>query len=78
MQNSGRTCREIADIRSVVVPATGSAEWPPDDRLRRGSSIPETAVIEPRSRGVLDPPPSRGMTISDGGEAPRNLPLEPL
>jgi hypothetical protein len=26
------------------------------------SSIPETAVIEPRSRSVLDSPPSRGMT----------------
>ena len=25
-------------------------------------SIPEAAVIEPISRGVLDPPPSRGMT----------------
>ena len=32
--------------------------------LRRGgrSSIPETSAIEPRSRGVLDSPPSRGMT----------------
>jgi hypothetical protein len=26
------------------------------------SSIPETAAIEPRSRGVLDPPHARGMT----------------
>ena len=26
------------------------------------SSIPETSVIEPRSRGVLGPPLSRGMT----------------
>ena len=26
------------------------------------SSIPETPVLEPRSRGVLDAPPSRGMT----------------
>ena len=29
------------------------------------SSIPETAVLEPRSRGVLDAPPSRGMTVED-------------
>src|SRR4051812_12255573 len=29
---------------------------------RRVSSIPETSMIEPRSRGVLDAPPSRGMT----------------
>src|SRR5207247_10343422 len=26
------------------------------------SSIPETSAIQPRSRGVLDAPPSRGMT----------------
>ena len=57
MQTSDRTCREIAKSHSVVIPATGSAEWPPDDRLRRGSSIPEAVVIELRSRGVLDRPP---------------------
>jgi hypothetical protein len=28
------------------------------------SSIPETSTIEPKSRGVLDAPPSRGMTNS--------------
>src|ERR1700694_2613106 len=28
-------------------------------------SIPETSVIEPRGRGVLDPPPSRGMTVEN-------------
>ena len=33
------------------------------------SSIPEAAVIEPRSRGVLDSPPSRGMTVVAGGRA---------
>jgi hypothetical protein len=27
------------------------------------SSIPETVVIEPMARGVLDAPPSRGMTV---------------
>jgi len=31
------------------------------------SSIPETAVIEPRGRGVLDSPLSRGMTVTIGG-----------
>jgi hypothetical protein len=30
------------------------------------SSIPKTSVIEPRSRGVLDAPPARGMTSSCG------------
>ena len=27
------------------------------------SSIPETPAIDPRGRGVLDPPHARGMTI---------------
>src|SRR5216683_7718834 len=37
------------------------------------SSIPETAVIEPRSRGVLDTPHARGMTTCFGAArcAPR-------
>jgi hypothetical protein len=30
MQTSGTTCRENADTHSLVIPATGSAEWPPD------------------------------------------------
>jgi hypothetical protein len=60
MQSSGTTCREIADTHSLVIPATGSAEWPPDDRLRRGSSIPEKVMIQKVmiqmiGRGVLDP-----------------------
>jgi hypothetical protein len=67
MQTSGKTCREIAKSYPAVIPASGSAEWPPDDRLRRGSSIPEAAVIEPKGRGVLDPR-LRGMTISGGRE----------
>ena len=29
------------------------------------SSIPETSVLEPGSRGVLDAPHSRGMTVED-------------
>ena len=33
------------------------------------SSIPETSVIEPRSRGVLDTPHARGMTARYDGEA---------
>jgi len=28
-------------------PANGSAEWPPDDRLRRAIQYSETLVIEP-------------------------------
>src|SRR5687767_719339 len=31
------------------------------------SSIPETLVLEPRSRGVLDAPPARSMTVEWGG-----------
>ena len=37
---------------------------------RRGSSIPETPVIEPISRGVLDHPPSRVMTITGRADLP--------
>ena len=33
------------------------------------SSIPEAVVMEPRSCGVLDSPPSRGMTVSSGEPA---------
>ena len=33
------------------------------------SSIPEAIVMEPRGRGVLDSPPSRGMTVSSGEPA---------
>src|SRR4029453_14615281 len=33
------------------------------------SNIPETPAIEPRSRGVLDAPPSRGMTAASGATA---------
>jgi hypothetical protein len=44
-------------------PANGSAEWPPDDRLRRVIQYSKTPVIEPRRRGVLDTPHALGMTI---------------
>ena len=43
MQTSGETCREIANAYSVVIVREGGR-----------SSIPEAAVIEPISRGVLD------------------------
>src|SRR5260370_42327198 len=34
-------------------------------RKGEGSTMPETLVTESRSRGVLDTPPSRGMTTMD-------------
>ena len=49
-------------------------------RLDRRSSIPETAVVEPTCRGVLDAPHARGMTTVCGaatmhyGDARRSLP----
>jgi hypothetical protein len=45
-------------------PANGSAEWPPDDRLRRAIQYSKAPVMESRSRGVLDTPLSRSMTVS--------------
>src|SRR5829696_1260750 len=51
MQSSGAMRREIAASYSVVVTREGGCP-----------SIPEALVIEPISRGVLDPPPSRGTT----------------
>jgi hypothetical protein len=51
MQTSGAMRREIATSHSTVIAREGGR-----------SSIPETAMIEPISRGVLDAPPSRGMT----------------
>src|SRR6266404_9131228 len=45
-----------------------AARMPPFVIAREGgrSSIPEAFVVEPISRGVLDPPPSRGMTAAGG------------
>jgi hypothetical protein len=43
LQTSGATCRENADTHSVVIVREGGR-----------SSIPETSMIEPISRGVLD------------------------
>ena len=51
MQTSGEIRREIAASYSTVIA-----------RESGRSSIPETAVIEPISRGVLDTPLSRCMT----------------
>jgi len=51
----------------------GSTLLPPHPQssspgLTGRSSIPETSVIEPRGRGVLDTPHARGMTVVSGGE----------
>ena len=39
-------------------------------RLDRAIQYSEASVIEPRSRGVLDTPPARGMTVVNGGGHP--------
>ena len=54
MQTSGDQRREIATSHSTVIVRGGGR-----------SSIPETPVIEPIDRSVLDAPPSRGMTAED-------------
>ena len=41
MQNSGETRREIADAYPAVIPGAGD-------------QYPETSMIEPKSRSVLD------------------------
>ncbi|UPJ49453.1 hypothetical protein IVB30_42170 [Bradyrhizobium sp. 200] len=57
MQISGDQRREKADEHSVSSSALCAiAHW------GGRSSIPETPVIEPIDRSVLDTPPSRGMT----------------
>jgi hypothetical protein len=53
---------EKCDRRSCATPQLSSPG------LTGRSSIPETSVIEPRSRGVLDTPLARGMTAVGGGE----------
>jgi hypothetical protein len=52
LQTSSAMRREIEKSYSVVIVREGGR-----------SSIPETSVIEPRSRGVLDHPPSRVTTV---------------
>jgi hypothetical protein len=61
MHNSGASRREIAEVCGEYERATLSVVI-----AREGGrpSIPETSVIEPRSRGVLDTPHARGMTVS--------------
>ena len=65
MHSSGASRREIAKpyLMSMSTPhsqpsspATGSAEWPPDDRLRRAIHYSETSMMESRGRSVLDTP----------------------
>ena len=48
-------------------PATGSAEWPPDDRLRRVTLYSRGRSDRTESRGVLDPR-LRGTTFAAAGE----------
>ena len=55
MQTSGAMRRENVAAHSVVIV-----------RESGRSSIPETPMIEPRSRGVLDRPPSRATTAVIG------------
>src|SRR5437867_1769946 len=54
MHTSGAWRREMAKLYSAVIVREGGR-----------SSIPETAVIESISRGVLDHPPSRVTTAID-------------
>src|SRR6188768_288255 len=67
--SSGISCRENADTHSTVIAR-------PSAQLRTGGgrpSIPETTMIESRSRSVLDPPLSRRMTaeMAEGAERDR-------
>jgi hypothetical protein len=66
-----RACR-VARRRGIFSchrPPPGPASGRPDDRLRRTIQYSETVVIESRSRGVLDSPPSRGMTGNAGNDS---------
>jgi hypothetical protein len=51
----------FASLAMTIVGIAQQSQLSSPDLIGR-SSIPETSAIEPRSRGVLDPPPSRGMT----------------
>jgi len=46
---------------------------PSSPGLTGRSSIPEKLMKKPRGRGVLDPPPARGMTAIEGGASPRQI-----
>jgi hypothetical protein len=80
MRDSGASRREIAKLRlmntnaphsQLSSPANGSAEWPPDDRLRRAIQYSETSMMESRSRSVLDTPLSRSVTVIATNETTR-------
>jgi hypothetical protein len=57
LQNSGAVCRENAYVRHRP--------------RRRTIQYSEEPVIEPRTRGVLDTPPSRSMTVVGGASSLR-------
>jgi hypothetical protein len=66
-RDARRGCESVFDafdraIRSTVIVREGGR-----------SSIPETSAKKPRSRGVLDAPPSRGMTIEWGATPSTSL-----
>jgi hypothetical protein len=65
----GNSLNAIVPHSPLSSPANGSAEWPPDDRLRRAIQYSEAPVIESRSRSVLDTPLSRSMTVLNGAAA---------
>jgi hypothetical protein len=54
--------------RPVRTRMPGGVAGDVETKLHAPMPIPETLAIEPRSRGVLDSPPSRGMTKR--GDAP--------
>jgi hypothetical protein len=58
--------RHCAPRSQPSSPANGSAEWPPDDRLRRAIQYSEAPVLESRSCSVLDTPHARGTTVLGG------------
>src|SRR5262245_59811965 len=67
LKTSGASCRETVASYSVVIVREGGR-----------SSIPETAMIETMRCGVLDAPPSRGMTISSDDQRERSSVQHPL
>src|SRR5882762_9041903 len=70
-QTSGASCRENANTHSAVIVRDLSAVAQGAKAEGGRSSIPETLMIESRSRGVLDHPPSRVMT--DASSLPPSL-----
>jgi hypothetical protein len=60
LQNLGRSAPRD---RGVTSEECERHSQPSSSGLTGRSSIPETSVIEPRGRGVLDTPHARGMTV---------------